>query len=155
MISKWDERFLALAQHIAGWSKDPSTKVGAVITDARHRVVSLGFNGFPRGIEDSQARLQDRETRVRMVVHAEENALLHARVPVDGCSIYVWPLPPCSSCMAKLIQAGVVRMVAPQPSEPHMANWSLGITKTLAREAGVKLELVGALGPEPESRDAP
>ena len=79
MLDKWDMRFLALAEHVSEWSKDPSTQVGAVITHSRSkRVISLGFNGFPAGVEDTEERLEDRTTKYEMVVHAEQNALMFA-----------------------------------------------------------------------------
>ena len=76
MSEKWDKRFLALAEHIARWSKDPSTKIGAVIVDPNKRVVSLGYNCFPRGVEDSEERLENREVKYKIIVHCERNALL-------------------------------------------------------------------------------
>ena len=69
-ISKWDKRFLGLAAHVAEWSKDPSTQVGAVVANGK-KVVSLGFNGFPQGLSDDH-RLHDRETKYSLVLHAEE-----------------------------------------------------------------------------------
>ena len=85
MLDKWDHRFLALAEHISNWSKDPSTQVGAVITHTRSkRVVSMGFNGFPAGVEDTRERLDDRETKYEMVVHAEQNALMFAGDRAEG-----------------------------------------------------------------------
>ena len=105
IIDKWDRRFLELAKTVAGWSKDPSTKVGAVITIG-NRIVSLGYNGFAAGVDDSVERYQDRDFKYAAVLHAEENAMLFARGDIRGCIIYTWPMPPCSRCAAKLIQAG-------------------------------------------------
>jgi dCMP deaminase len=69
---------LGMAVHVAKLSKDPSTKVGAVILDSKRRIVSGGYNGFPRGVEDSDERLNNRETKLRMTIHAERNALSFA-----------------------------------------------------------------------------
>jgi dCMP deaminase len=139
-MNKWDARFLGLAKHIAWWSKDPSTGVGAVIVDQKNRVVSLGFNGLPRGVEDSGDRLHNRETKYSLVIHAEENALLFANRPVDGCTLYVWPLPPCSRCAAKIIQAGISRVVCPPVPDSVSDRW--GESNLLAfeilEEAGVE-----------------
>lgn len=110
-MDKWDKHFIDLAKLVAGWSKDPSTQVGAVIVDDKHRVVSLGYNGLPHGVSDSSERLHDREAKLHMVIHAEENALLFANQPVAGCTAYVWPLPPCARCASKLIQSGIRRVV--------------------------------------------
>ena len=108
---KWDERFLQLAAHVAGWSKDPSTKVGAVIADGKH-VVSLGFNGFPPSTEDREEWLNDRPTKYSLVVHAEVNAILNARRPVKGCTIYVDPLSPCAECAKLIAASGIDRVVS-------------------------------------------
>ena len=77
MSSKWDVRFLELADHISSWSKDPSTKVGCIIVGADREIRSTGFNGFPRGIDDSEERLTDREEKYPLICHAEENAIMH------------------------------------------------------------------------------
>ena len=105
MTNKWDRRFFDLAFYIAGWSKDPSTKVGAVVVDpGNRRIVSTGFNGFPLGVEDTEARLENREVKYEMVVHAEQNALLFAGPQAIGCTLYVTPLPPCARCAVIIIQ---------------------------------------------------
>jgi dCMP deaminase len=108
--SKWDLRFLQLAAHVAGWSKDPSTKVGAVIADGKH-VVSLGYNGFPATTEDRDEWLSDRPTKYEMVVHAEMNAILNARQSVRGLTLYVSPLSPCSECVKLIAASGISRVV--------------------------------------------
>ena len=139
MLDKWDHRFLALAKHISNWSKDPSTQVGAVITHTRSkRVVSLGFNGFPAGVEDTRERLDDRGTKYEMVVHAEQNALMFAGDRAEGCTLYVHPLPPCARCAVMIIQAGIKRVVCDQPDFDHQ-RWgeAAKIADTLFREAGL------------------
>src|SRR4051794_20277584 len=85
--------------------QDPSTRVGAVIANAR-RVVSLGFNGFPAGVGDFAERYADRDTKYRMVVHAETNAIISAHEPLSGCTLFV-SAPPCAACTGKIIQAGI------------------------------------------------
>jgi len=108
-LTKWDKRFLALAKHVAEWSKDPSTKVGSVIVRPDKRVVSLGYNGFPTGVEDDD-RLNDRETKLMMISHAERNALDNCDVPVRGYTLYT-TLYPCSDCTKSIIQKGITRLV--------------------------------------------
>ena len=119
MSSKWDARFLDLAKHISDWSKDPSTKVGCVVVGEDREIRSTGFNGFPRGIEDTAARLNDREKKYPMICHAEENAIMHAArigISLKSCTAYVtWP--PCSRCARSLIQAGVREVVYPANCE--------------------------------------
>lgn len=115
MTEKWDKRFLELAKLISTWSKDPSTKVGCVIINSSRSIISTGYNGFPRGIEDSDERLNNRELKYSIVCHAEENALLHAAnigVSLKNCIAYcTWP--PCTRCARSLIQAGVKEIVYP------------------------------------------
>ncbi|MDA0998313.1 MAG: dCMP deaminase family protein [Proteobacteria bacterium] len=116
--SKWDRRFMELATFIAGWSKDPSTKVGAVVVQPRNRrIVATGYNGFPAGVEDSEDRLGDRSIKYEMVVHAEQNALMFAGNQAEGCTLYVTPLPPCARCAVLIIQSGVRRVVSPTPDK--------------------------------------
>ena len=67
-LRDWDTRFLDLAEHISKWSKDPSTKVGAVIVDSYRRIVSTGYNGFPQGVMDSYDRLTDRDTKYEIII---------------------------------------------------------------------------------------
>lgn len=140
MLDKWDHRFLVLADHISGWSKDPSTQVGCVLTKKR-RVVSMGFNGFPAGVEDTEERLADRDTKYEMVVHAEQNALMFAGDRAEGCDLYVHPLPPCARCAVLIIQTGIVRVVCDQPDFDH-ERWGeqAKIADTMFREAGLEVD---------------
>ena len=142
---KWDDRFMGLAAHIAAWSKDPSTQVGAVLVDPRNkRVVATGFNGFPAGVEDRADRLENRQVKYEMVVHAEQNALMFAGTQAQGCTIYVTPLPPCARCAALLIQAGVQRVVCPRPDFSKEPWASQGrISEEMFGEAGVAVDYVG------------
>lgn len=135
----WDDRFLALADHIASWSKDPSTKVGAVIVRPNRTIASVGYNGFPRGVNDDPERLNDRPTKYSMTVHAEANAILSADGRIDGCTLYVTPLHPCSNCASLIIQSGISKVVAGMPTDP--AHWadSFAKAKIMFDEAGVEV----------------
>lgn len=139
-MSKWSERFMHLAEHVATWSKDPSTQVGCVIVDKQNRVVSLGFNGFPRGIKDLTDRYNDKETKYLFVAHAERNALDNAPLSVEGCTLYS-PLLPCNECAKSIIQKGIKKVISYEPTEarPHL-RWD--ITKQMFLEAGVQLYLI-------------
>lgn len=140
-LEKWDRRFLSLARHIAGWSKDPSTKCGAVVVNSDLSIVSVGYNGFPRGVVDSPDRLNDRETKYKMVVHAERNALLFARQAMDGCTLYVWPLMTCSACAGMAIQCGITRHVASVNDNPRWAA-DQELSAQMYREAAVTVDLL-------------
>ena len=92
MSTRWDNHFLRLAQVHAEMSKDPNTRVGAVIVGPDREIRATGFNGFPRRICDDPVRLQDRETKLQLVVHAECNAICAAArvgVPLLGCTLYL------------------------------------------------------------------
>lgn len=143
-MTKWDKRMLSLVQLVATWSKDPSTQVGAAIVDAKNRVVSLGFNGFPRAVDDATEALLDREEKLRRTIHAEENALLFAQRSVEGCTIYVTH-PPCARCAAKLIQAGITRVVTIDPPDTFWERWAADISSTerMFAQARVSFYLYG------------
>lgn len=111
----WDQRFMDMAAVAASWSKDPSTKCGAVIVDPLKRVVSLGFNGFPRTIYDDPKMLEDRDVKYKVTIHAEINAILFAKRDVTDCTIYVHESLPCGQCAALIAQAGIKTFVARLP----------------------------------------
>ena len=138
-MDHWDRRFLGLAEHIAGWSKDPSTKVGAVIADPNHRIRAVGFNGFAAGVIDAPTRLQDRDTKYLLTLHAEENALAFATDP-QGCTLYA-SLAPCAHCMSLAVQRGITRVVAPTTYPLRWAA-SIDLARQIAEEAGLTVELV-------------
>lgn len=139
--TKWDKRFLDLAKLCGSWSKDPSTQVGAVIVDDNNRIVSIGFNGFPQGVEDSEERLVDREIKYDIIVHAEANALMFANKSVEGCTLYTWPFQPCSRCAGLIIQSGINRVVSVVHDDER---WKKNFTtaRQLFKEAGIILEWV-------------
>lgn len=124
MNSKWIARFSDLAKEVAKWSKDPSSQVGAVIVRPDRTVASVGFNGFPRGVEDSQDAIANRDTKLLRTIHAELNAILSAKESLVGYSLFVWPFQPCSACAAAIIQAGIIDVYC--PFNDHLANerWS-------------------------------
>jgi dCMP deaminase len=138
---KWDLRFLQLAALVASWSKDPSTQVGSVITDGHNRIYSVGFNGLPVGVKDTAERLENRELKYRMIIHAERNAILFAHRSLVGATIYIHPLAPCPSCASMVIQAGIRRVVSRQLSPELQERWhdDLVISAQMFQEAHVEL----------------
>jgi len=138
---KWDQRFMDLAKMVASWSKDPSTKVGSVIVDRYNRVVSLGYNGFPRQVDDSPEWYNNREFKYAAVIHAEENAILFSQRDLTGCTIYV-VFHPCSNCAAKIIQCGIKRVVILKSTSEQIERWgkSFEVAKILFSNAGVKVD---------------
>lgn len=135
---RWDRRFLDLAGLVAGWSKDPSTRVGCCVTRGRI-VLALGYNGLPRGVRDTRARLEDRALKLQLIVHAEQNAILHAGRAgvslVGGTAYATWP--PCCRCAVSWIQAGVVRVVWPACEVPDRWRRDFDLAVRVMVEAGV------------------
>lgn len=146
----WDRHFIDMALLCASMSKDPRTQVGAVIIGPDREVRSTGFNGFPRGVADTLERLHNKETKLRLIVHAEVNAILNAArvgIPLKGCTLYlactddsggIWGGPPCTRCSLDVIQAGIVRVIS-LPFKAGESTWAADIAaaRDLLREAGV------------------
>lgn len=138
----WDRYFLGMAKYVSLASKDPSTKVGAVLVDNLKQVVGMGYNGFARGVADTEERLNTREIKYSLVVHAEVNAILQAGRRARGSVLYVYPsftLPPiCHDCCKMAIQAGVYTIVGfePDESDSRVQRWknSLNIAREMWME---------------------
>lgn len=126
------------------WSKDPSTKVGAVVVDDDGRLLAQGYNGFPRGIDDREDRLIDRSLKYRFVVHAEMNCIYNAGytgVSLKGSSLFIYGLPVCSECAKGVIQSGIRRvyMCYDDSKLVTQKNWqeSFDLSEQMFKEAGV------------------
>ena len=143
MDDKWDRRFMAMAFLVASWSKDPSTQCGSVIVDTNKRIVSVGFNGFPKGTSDEETLYNNREEKYEKILHSETNSILFAQRDLTGHTMYVVPLPPCSRCMSLIIQSGIKRVVSIQPSEDLKKRWwgSNLLSFSMAKQAGVDITL--------------
>jgi len=142
VIHKWDSRYLDIAKSVASWSKDPSTKVGAVIIGSEGQILTQGYNGFPRRIKDSDERLNNRPTKLKYVVHAEMNCIYNASyngVSLDNSTLYVHGLPVCSECAKGVIQVGIKRVIMRYPSKID-ERWrsSFNDTSNMFDEAEVK-----------------
>lgn len=138
-MSKWDRRFIDMASLVATWSKDPSTKVGAVIVDSERRIVSTGYNGFPAGVLDDSEQLCDRPSKLKCTLHAEENAILFARRDLRGCAVYVTHHP-CASCAAKIVQVGIKKVF--HVNHPAMEKrWAedIRLARIMFSETGVEV----------------
>lgn len=138
MSEKWDVRYLQLARLVASWSKDPSTQTGAVIVRRDRTVASVGFNGFPKAMQDRPDWYADRNEKYSRIVHCEVNALIHAREPVTGFTLYTWPFASCDRCAVQMIQAGIARFVFPPLPLSIFNRWqeSVNRTKSYIAEAG-------------------
>lgn len=140
----WNDRYLALAKHVSTWSKDPSRKIGAVAVGSKGQILAQGYNGFPRGIKDTDDRLNDRPTKYKYVVHAEMNVIYNASlngISLDGATLYVYGLPVCSECAKGIIQVGIKEVfieTGPIAEIPEIWTSSWKITDSMFDEAGVK-----------------
>lgn len=145
--NKWDIRFLKIAKEISTWSKDPSSKIGAVIVNNEKRILATGYNGFPVGIKDTDERLENREEKYKFVVHAEMNAIYNATyngVSLNNSTLYVYGLPICSECAKGIIQVGVKRVVMPNMQYSHKWLMSFSNSVKMFREAGVEHEFINS-----------
>ena len=138
----WDKTFLNLCEEIAQRSKDPSTKVGACIVRPDKTIVSMGYNGFPRGCYDDEWLYQDRDIKLMRTIHAEVNAIITARQDLTGCTLYVSPLHPCSSCAAIIVQSGIKRVVYPASEAVPRWRESFAEAAKMFQEAGVSVTYV-------------
>jgi len=143
---KWDRKYLELAKYVAtNWSKDPSTKVGAVLVNYEYGQEFIGYNGFPNGMNDAPERYADRDLKYKLVVHAEVNAIAKAGLMAKGSTLYVYPsfsLPPiCNECAKLAIQRGVKEVVGyiADPTDPRVKRWadSILLSQMMLTEAGI------------------
>lgn len=137
-------KFIAVAEAMARLSKDPRTRVGAVVVDDDGNILSTGWNSFPRGVDDDPARYMDRPTKLSLTSHAESNCIAQAArngVRLKDSSILVTELFPCSNCAKLIIQAGIKRVYSPKMRGDHSPEWfhEKEISDLLFSEAGVEV----------------
>jgi dCMP deaminase len=137
---KWDTRFLDLAQVVSKWSKDPSTQVGAVIVRPDKSILSIGYNGFPRKMEDTLELLNSRDEKYSRIIHAEINALLQAKTDLTGCTLYTYPFMCCDRCAVQMIQSGIETFVFPKATDKLLERWAPIFEKTLKYFTECKVE---------------
>lgn len=145
-LDKKDNRYFELAKHIASWSKDPSAQIGAVIVGVQGQLLSQGYNGFPRGIADTDERWKNREEKYQYVVHAEMNAIYNAGLngaQLKDSTLYVYGLPTCSECAKGVIQTGIKRVVM-SSTENLPERWvkSMALTRSMFEEAGIEVKII-------------
>jgi dCMP deaminase len=165
-IINWHKFYIGLAQLWSLKSKDMSTGVGAIIVGPDHEQRSAGYNGFPRGVDDTIEKRHDRPLKYEFTEHAERNAIYNAArvgTPINGCVMYLnwWPLP-CPDCARALIQAGITEVIGPDrpfvsgaaantedncngcPVKGKRKDWqkSFETTKLMFEEAGVTVTVI-------------
>ena len=138
-MKKWDIRFMGLAKYVATWSKDKGTGVGAVIVNDDKKVLSLGFNGFPRGVDDEVTERHESPLKFHYIEHAERNAINEAEISLRDGTLYCTFFP-CSDCARSIIQKFIKRVVAPKPDFNDL-RWGEGHTISLEmfKEAGLEV----------------
>ena len=140
-MNKWSRRYLDVAKEVATWSKDPSKKIGAIAVGDKGQILSQGYNGFPRGVKDTDNRYNVREEKYKYVVHGEMNCIYNAcnsGVSLNGATLYVTGLPVCSECAKGIIQVGINKVVMEYPKDiPDFWRESMLLTQQMFLEAGV------------------
>ena len=145
----WDEFFYEMLLTIRKKSKDPSTQVACVIVGDDNEVRSLGFNGFPRGVEDDPEKVPERYERPEKYVwfeHGERNAIYNAArmgTPLNGCRLYVTGYP-CTDCARAIIKVGIKEVIIGDLDSPgFLERWKDQIERstTMFEESGIKVRL--------------
>jgi dCMP deaminase len=140
-MNKWTRRYLDIAKEVGTWSKDPSKQIGAVAVGDKGQILSQGYNGFPRGVKDTNDRYNNREEKYKYVVHGEMNCIYNAcnsGVSLNGATLYVTGLPVCSECAKGIIQVGIKKVVMEYPKDiPPVWEQSVQLTKQMFLEADV------------------
>ena len=140
MEDTWNKRWMDMAILIASWSKDRSRYAGAVIVDDRNVLVSIGWNGFPRGIDDDVDARHERPAKYKWTEHAERNAIYNAAANghhTRDCIMYLqWY--PCADCARAIIQSGIIKLVCKEP-DWNDTIWAADfeVVKEMLDEAGI------------------
>lgn len=149
MTPSWDRKYLQAAKFFAGWSKDPSTKVGCIIVGDSNEMRSMGFNGPPRGVDDNVEARWARPAKYAWCAHAEENAILNAArmgISLMAATAYVASFPdkltPCDRCARAIIQSGICRVVTEPSAIPERWRESFQIGEAMMLEAGIVIDTV-------------
>ena len=138
----WIERWFIICDELATWSKDRSTQVGCVIVGQHNQILSSGYNGFPRGVDDNRDERHERPAKYLWTEHAERNAIYNAArhgVALEGSILYI-PWFPCCDCARAIIQSGIKRLVCVDPTNDK-TPWhdELNVARDMMLEAGIDL----------------
>ena len=141
----WCQYFMSMAYLVAMKSKDPSTKVGAVIVGPDNEIRSTGFNGLPRGMDDTLLERHEKPIKYKLYEHAERNALYNAArmgIDVNGCTIYTQGTP-CVDCARGIIQSGIKKLVVDLfwDKDDNRKEWveSMAYARAMLKECGVEI----------------
>tara|TARA_B100001093_G_scaffold95537_1_gene87618 strand:+ start:7630 stop:8079 length:450 start_codon:yes stop_codon:yes gene_type:complete len=138
----WYSRYLDVAKIVSTWSKDPSTQVGAVAVGTKGQILAQGYNGYPRGMDDSN--YEQRELKYSRIVHAEMNCIYNASwngVSLNEAYMFVYGMPVCHECAKGIIQVGIQKVIVPYKTDvPDKWAISTELTKAFLTEAGIDYE---------------
>jgi len=141
MNEKWDLRFMRIAREKSTWSKDPSTKCGAVIVNQDKFELGAGYNGFPKGFPDKLEDYLDRDSKLIRVLHAEENAILRGlrMGSLKGTTLYVYPFHPCGHCASLISQVGISKVITLETPIELRKRWkeSINVAKETFDKKGI------------------
>lgn len=138
-VPDWVDYFMGMARHAATKSKDRSVQVGAVIVGRDNAVLSTGWNGFPRGVNDNVDTRHERPEKYLWTEHAERNAIFNAAahgISLRGSTLYT-TLMPCCDCARAIIQSGIAAIVSPKPEPSRLGTSHHDVSLAMFREAGV------------------
>ena len=146
---KWHSRFMEVAFLISTWSKDPSTKTGAVVVGPEKEIRAVGYNGFVRGVDDDKPERKERPTKYDFFEHAERNAVYNSSLTgtsLKGCVMYATHFP-CTDCARAIIQAGIKMVVTNEviiDENTPAGTWrdKLKFSEEMFNEAGVQLKIL-------------
>jgi dCMP deaminase len=127
-----------LAEFVALWSKDPRTKVGAVLVGKNRNHIAIAYNGFPPGVEDTEERLSDRPTKYFFMQHAERNVLDNARFDTEGATLYA-TMHPCAECAKSIVSKKIAAVACPSPPSEEPWAASAKYARVILEEAGVEI----------------
>jgi dCMP deaminase len=150
-MADWDRRFMDLARHVGEWSKDRSRRVGCVVVGTHNEVRAMGFNGFPRGVDDENEARHERPTKYLWTEHAERNTIYNAAragTSLESCRMYI-PWFPCMDCARAIVQVGIKELVAIKPDMTD-DQWGAEFRAALElfAETGVRIRYLEGAGPE-------
>ncbi len=135
-MNKWDMRYFSLALEIATWSKDPSKQVGAICVSPSKRNIVYGYNGFPRGIEDSEELLNNKKLKNQLMVHAEANCIVNSQTVLRDWTMHITKAP-CIDCVKLMINSGIKRVLCPNPGGSWVEDQLMAIS--LLKEALIEV----------------
>lgn len=147
-LTRWESRFVEMAELVSTWSKDPNTKIGAVIAlPFSRQVLSTGYNGLPRGVNDNLPERSERPEKYFWYGHAERNAVYNAArfgTRLTGSVIYLNAGMPCTGCAIAIIQAGIAGVICMDgdPTGEPNPKWDAEAqrSRVMLKEAGVALK---------------